>query len=358
MNKQRLLIVDDDIETLKLLQLIFMKYYHVNIADNGVDALEIVSIQKPDLILMDILMPDLDGYEVCRRIKADQSTKDIPVIFITGLLEADKMIKGFEVGGIDYLIKPLNTDVAIARIKAHMAHKREKELLKENIRLREDVERITRHDLKSPLSLIFSVPGMMKKENNLTEEQIDLLDNMSLASHKLLDMINLSLDLHKMEQGSYTIFPMSVDIIAILNDILFENRRSIESSNITVLIYVDQKPVNQGADFKITGEPFLIYTMLSNLFKNALEASPENETITISMETNPLPTIEIHNQGAVPEEIRDTFFEKYVTSGKKSANGLGTYSSQLIMKTMGGGITMETSQENGTRLRIIFPQII
>jgi len=353
--KTKILIVDDTPENLDILQGLLQDEYQLFAAPAGEIAIQIAKKQVPDLILLDIMMPGMDGYEVCRQLKADESTKDIPVIFITAKVETNDEVKGFNVGGVDYITKPFSPQAVLARVKAHLALKREKELLIENMQLKEDVERITRHDLKNPLTAIINYPKLIARDN-LTENQIEKLDKISDAGVKLLNMINLSLDLYKMEQSTYIFMPEPIDILQILNDIIHEKRHHIRSKRVIIQILVNGAPISEADSFIVHGEELLFYSMLSNLFKNALEASPRNEKIQISLTKENECLISIHNQGAVPEDIRDHFFEKYTTSGKHGGTGLGTYSAKLIAETLGGFITMESAEQSGTMIKIFFPR--
>jgi CheY-like chemotaxis protein len=353
--KTKILIVDDTPENLDILQGLLQDEYQLFAAPAGEIAIQIAKKQVPDLILLDIMMPGMDGYEVCRQLKADESTKDIPVIFITAKVETNDEVKGFNVGGVDYITKPFSPQAVLARVKAHLALKREKELLIENMQLKEDVERITRHDLKNPLTAIINYPKLIARDN-LTENQIEKLDKISDAGVKLLNMINLSLDLYKMEQSTYIFMPEPIDILQILNDIIHEKRHHIRSKRVIIQILVNGAPISEEDSFIVHGEELLFYSMLSNLFKNALEASPRNEKIQISLTKENECLISIHNQGAVPEDIRDHFFEKYTTSGKHGGTGLGTYSAKLIAETLGGFITMESAEQSGTMIKIFFPR--
>jgi two-component system sensor histidine kinase/response regulator len=123
---------------------------------------------------------------------------------------------------------------------------------------------------------------------------------------------------------------------------------------LTVDILIDGAPVGESDQFILQGEKLLLYSMLANLFKNSVEASPKNERITIEMKHAENCSVSIHNKGAVPEEIRDTFFDKYATAGKSGGTGLGTYSARLNAETLGGKISLDTSEENGTTITISF----
>jgi DNA-binding response OmpR family regulator len=355
-DNQKVLIVDDTPENLDILQGLLQDDYQLFAAPAGTIALQIAKKQIPDLIILDIMMPGMDGYEVCRQLKADENTKDIPIIFITAKVETNDELKGFEVGGVDYITKPFTPPIVLARVKAHLALKREKELLIRIMQLREDVERITHHDLKSPLNTVINFPKIIAKDN-LTEKQINQLNKISAAGLKLLNMINLSLDLYKMEQGTYVFRSEPVDVLSILlDDICQENRQNIRFKNTTIDISINGMPVTEESSFNVPGEELLFYSMLSNILKNALEASPRHEKITITMTDADKKIISIHNQGAVPEDIQETFFDKYVTSGKNGGTGLGTYSAKLIAETLGGAISMESSEKSGTMVKMSFPK--
>jgi len=352
--RPKILIVDDRPENLEILQRFLENDYQLFATQKGTIALQIAKKQNPDLILLDILMPEIDGYEVCRRLKADDTTKDIPVIFITSKSEIEDELQGFEVGGIDYLTKPVSPRIVTARVKAHLALKREKQLLKENMRLREDVDRMTRHDLKSPISAVISFPRIIDK-SNLTEKQKKQVNRVGIAGYKLLNIVNNSLDLYKMEQGTYFYQSLPVEIISIIDDIFNDHHQISRSKKIIPEIIVNNNAFSKGDQFEVHGENLLFYSLLSNLIKNAIEASPGSEKIRISLNNNDHITIAIHNQGAVPEDVRDVFFEKYSTSGKVDGTGLGTYSARLITETMGGSIYMESSDNDGTTVTIRFP---
>lgn len=118
--KKKILIVDDMPENIVALGSLLQQHYQVKVATTGQKAIEISIDQHPDLILLDIMLPDIDGYTVCKRLKADERTGDIPVIFITGRLNPEDEIRGFELGGVDYITKPFNPKVVLVRIKTQI----------------------------------------------------------------------------------------------------------------------------------------------------------------------------------------------------------------------------------------------
>jgi len=363
-DKALILLVDDNSKNLQILGSLLEGTYITAVATNGIGALQFVKKRHPDLILLDIMMPHMDGYEVCERLKSDPATKDIPVIFLTAKIEAANIVKGFNIGAVDYVSKPFNTAELLARVRTHLNLKRAyEEIEKQNkklleaVRLREDIERITQHDLKNPLNAIIGFPEIIIADGNLTEKQIKYLRNIKESGYQMLHMINLSLDLFKMEQGLYQLQPVLVNIIPVIKKIAAEMYRLMQSKNLALQILLEGKPVRDKDTYTVWGEELLCYSMLANLIKNALEASPDGEQMTIALTEEHEAVIHIHNQGVVPEEIRDRFFEKYTTAGKKTAGtGLGTYSAKLIAETQHGSSSMITSERDGTTVTIRLPK--
>jgi two-component system sensor histidine kinase/response regulator len=358
----KILIVDDTAENRDVLRGLLETSHKVFFAKNGAQAIKLAKKWLPDLILLDIMMPEMDGYEACELLKADDQTCDIPIIFVTAMSEVEDEQKGFDIGAVDYVTKPIKPAILLARVRTHLELKEKQdalveklELEKELARTKEDIERITRHDLKTPLNSIINYPKLIDK-TGLSEKQIEHLKRISSAGYKLLNMINLSLDLFKMEQGTYQFTPRPVEILSILDDIVQDNCNYIRSRRATLDITINDSPVSDSSTFEIPGENLLFYSMLANLIKNALEASPRKEKLTIQLSDTDSLTIAIHNQGAVPEDMQGTFFEKYTTSGKKGGTGLGTYSAKLIAETQEGKITLDSDEGNGTTVTITFPK--
>lgn len=359
----RVLVVDDTKIYIDTLVDTLSRYYQVGVAMDGETALQDIAVNKPDLILLDIMMPGMDGYEVCRQIKTNDESANIPIIFLTAKTEMEDIIKGFEYGSVDYVTKPFNLTELLMRVKTHLELKiAREEIEKQNDELvkaakfREDVDRIIRHDLKAPLNPIIGFPQLLLEREDLSEKGKKSLRLIKESGYKMLNMINLSLDLFKMEQGVYNLQPSSVNIFTQIVNVKDELESLIQRKKIRVKIEIFAKPTKGGDSFYILGEELLCYSMLANLIKNALEASPENESVRIKIQENQKSgTISIHNKGAVPVDIRTRFFEIYTSSGKRGGTGLGTYSAKLIVETLNGYIQMDTSEEDGTTITIELP---
>lgn len=355
----KVMIVDDSESNIDLLVDALSSDYRISVAMDGESALEYAAESQPDLILLDILMPGMDGYGVIQRLKGDPVTSDIPVIFCTVMSEAEAEEKGLQMGAVDYICKPFNPPIVKARVKNHLvlrlaqeSLKEQNAVLKENVRLREQVEHMSRHDIKSPLSALICLPGIMIEEGGLVERQVALLRMMEKSAYIILDMVNRSLDLYKMETGTYQFHPEPVELLRLLRHIFEENRGLIMAKSLSAAICVRGETACAGDEFLVSGEEMLCYSMLANLIQNAFEASPKGCAVLVTLDDSNSPVVKVHNQGVVPEDIKDRFFDKYVTSGKACGTGLGTYSAALIAKTLGGGISFETSEENGTTVTV------
>ena len=364
--RNMIMIVEDTESDIDILVECLSDAYRVRVAMDGPSALEDIQKEPPDVILLDIMMPGMDGYEICRRIKQNKKTRDVLVIFVTALTEAVDETRGFELGAVDYITKPFSFSVIRARIKTHLdlseARKelqRKNELLKENLQLRELVEQITRHDLKNPLQIIMGSVGMLAldiphRENDNIGRQIQLLEK---SCSTMLNMINRSLDLYKMETGSYSLNSKKMDILPLMDRVLFGLENVILSMNLKVDVIINGHHRASGEKFIILTDELLFYSMMSNLVKNAAEASPKGGRVEIFLLENENITIHIQNQGTVHPQIRSKFFEKFVTFGKDGGTGLGTYSARIMAEIQGGTINLLLSDEkNKTIVAIHLPK--
>ncbi|MBF0370925.1 MAG: transporter substrate-binding domain-containing protein [Magnetococcales bacterium] len=223
--------------------------------------------------------------------------------------------------------------------------------------LRKEMERISRHDMKSPLNGVIGFADHLLADPDLSADHLESLHHIRECGFRLLDMVNLSLHLYKMEQGSYSFEPRPVDLVSVIFGIFDDNKSLIRQKKLVSRLSVAGVEVDRKAHFWVLGEEILCFTLLANLIKNAMEASPTEQTVSISMQNNATALIEIHNQGVVPEEIRERFFEKFVTFGKKNGIGVGTYSARLMALTQGGDIWMVSEDASGTTLMVSLPLV-
>jgi PAS domain S-box-containing protein len=220
------------------------------------------------------------------------------------------------------------------------------EALKESVRLRDEVERMSRHDLKTPLNSVIALSRLLRESGKLAPEDDELLSIIERAGYRILNMVNLSLDLFRMEQGSYQFRPQPIDLADVLGKAAADLESQAASKDVAVRVRQEGRPYARA-------EELLCYSMFANLLKNAIEAAPEGTEVSATIRTGGGHVrVDLHNAGAVPEEIRGRFFEKYVSTGKSGGLGLGTYSARLMARVQGGDITLRSSAQEGTTVTV------
>src|SRR5688572_10779601 len=214
-----ILVVDDTLENLRLLAgMLNGQGYEVRPVNGGKQALQAIERDPPDLILLDINMPEMDGYEVCRRLRQLEGARDIPVIFLTALTETDCRVNAFNVGGVDYITKPFQLDEVYARIRTHLRLRRLQAELEERNRtleesyerlralekLRDDLIHMVVHDMRSPLSNILIMLEMLASDlsDEASERVRRDLATARTSTRELVEMARQLLDINRMEQRS------------------------------------------------------------------------------------------------------------------------------------------------------------
>lgn len=362
-DKPIVLVVDDTPEILDVLSALLEPKYQVKVALNGNTALKIANRDpSPDLILLDVNMPDPNGLEVCKILKNSLQTADIPVIFVTVMDETESEVSGLYSGAVDYITKPFVPEVVLARVHTHLSLARANRQLKENnqkledaIQLQQDMDVIMRHDLKGPLSAVIGFPEILMEKYPLEDYARMTLESIRDSGQDLLNMINMSIDLLKLERGLYQIKIDEVKLGKVISRVASGFTSLINGKKLNLSI--DYRNADSGGDrVEIPGEEMLVYSVISNLLKNAIEAAPAQSSIEIEIEIEDGEALSVRltNQGEVPESIRDQFFNKYVTAGKNDGTGLGTYSAKLMLDALGATIKLDTSQSGMTMVIVNF----
>ncbi len=358
------LIVDDVPANIRILAEALRNEHDIHVATRGGDVLDLARRLVPDIILLDVVMPDMDGYAVCRRLKGDPAARDIPVIFVTARHAPEDEALGLSIGAVDYIVKPVSPSVVRARVKNHLELRaarlelaRQNAALTEAAKLREDVDLIMRHDLKAPLTGIIGLPRILLDEGGLTEIQVKLLTLVEESGLKMLSMINRSLDLFKMERGTYVLCPAPVELSHLVRRLFVELTSLAKQCRVAFVLTRDGRPMYSTDTVEVSGECLLLHTLLGNCLKNAVEASPEGGVVEVALSVAESVIVRVHNRGAVPEAIRGTFFGKFSTAGKVGGTGLGAYSSKRIAEVHGGSIAMDTSDAtDSTTITITLPK--
>lgn len=217
--------------------------------------------------------------------------------------------------------------------------------------LRMDVESVVRHDLKSPLGSVQNAMELLDMLGDLTPEQRQVTNEVRGVVRRMQGLISLSLDLHAMEVGGFVPQLAPVDLCAVVEGLRPELRVYVEGKNLRLSVRSDRP-----GPFWTLGERRLLDAVFSNLLKNAAEASPEGGEIGVTLSREGQTAVAmLRNQGEVPPAVRQRFFEKYATWGKAHGTGLGTYSARLMVRTLGGSLTLDAGEPGHTSLQLRLP---
>lgn len=350
------LVVNDSTE---FLAEFFEDKYRMLVAQTGAEALEIcTSTPPPDLVLLDISMANIDGFEITHKLREHPNSQHIPILFITSLTDEEVDLKGIELGIADFVTKPVNTDILKMRvqnlmryIELHKQLQTARDETLENARLRDVIENITRHDLKVPLKGVIHLIETMLENNQLNPKQLEQLWMMEKIALQALRIINLSIELYKIETGNFELHPQSVHIDTILRRLIEIARETFHKKNLTLFIETNvSKP-------RVFGDATLCYSLFHNLINNACEYADIKSCVAISIDNENPMKITITNQGIVEQKYREIFFEKYLDH--VSMKWGGAYSAKLLAEVQHGSISLDVSDtDNLTTITIFLPNFL
>ena len=359
----RILVVDDHPVSLKLLAHLFKDEYEVQTALDGGTALAMCLVEPlPDLILMDVLMPDMDGFEVVRRMREQPSTAQIPVIFVTGLTDEEAHLKGMDLGAVDFVSKDTDPKVLRSRVRNFIKFvdmrrqlQADYDAMLDAARLRDDLENVTRHDLKGSLAAIVGMVQSLANDDTVAPKHVAKLRLLEETALQVMNMVNLSSELYKIETGSFNLKPLPVDVGQTLHRLAELSRSAFADKQLGIVVDADSAVGDELPT--ATGDAMLCYSLFQNLVKNACEAAPPGSRVVITLKDESPLRVTIHNTGTVPPDLRARFFEKFATSGKPGGSGIGTYSARLLATAQKGDVAMATDDEsNSTTLTVTLPR--
>jgi len=357
----KILIVDDVAENIQVLASSLKKEgYEIAAAMNGKEGLDLAEKMQPDLILLDMMMPEMDGMETISHLKKSKSLKDIPVIFLTAKNETGDIVKGFEAGAVDYITKPFNATELLVRICTHLQLKQKTEELQKTSQANRELVHILCHDLVNPAGFIDSIFTMSKDDNSIIQE---MLPDLITSSENVIAMINMVRMLVAMEDGKTVLQNTSVTLGEVFNNVNIILGEKFKTKNIQ--LEIDPSV----SDITVKAEPVsLLNTVINNLLTNAVKFSAENSKISVSAKTeNGTVNLVIRDYGiGIPDAmINDIFSLSKNTSRAGTSGERGTgYGMPLVkkfMKMYGGDINVRSwelgkSAEHGTEITLTFLQ--
>lgn len=352
-----ILIVDDQPQNIQILEeLLRQEGFTIHSVRDGSQVLEFVQTQKIDLILLNICMPNLNGFDTCKALKAHTDTEEIPVIMITASNKKQDIIKSFEAGAVDYVTYPFESTELLSRMRAylrnHFLYDELKHQVEENTRLKREHERFLRHELKNLLTPIQGYSEILRYKNHLEKKDAEYIGYIHEGTQKFLNFIEKLKQLQDLENGDVLIKMSTFDLAPILTQL----SKSLQLENTTstctflkpLMIYADQK---------------MLQNALSHLIKNAYEHvynldDPTQKNIAITAHSlDHALEITINNQGpVVPTEFCETFFQKFNSRNKSGAIGIGTTYAYRTIEMHNGDISVVSNKETGTTVTITLPQ--
>lgn len=290
MDKPTILIVDDRPQNVAIIAqyLTNSGNFAISMAQDGPSALQIAQQTLPELILLDVMMPGMSGFEVCSRLKENPKTAEIPIIFMTALGGTEEKIKGFSGGAVDYITKPIDLDETLARVTSHIRTyqltQKEKVLRKEQEKLLRDKELlfgVITHDLRAPftglIGLMDWLHGAVKERSVSLADVEQTTGAIHVASRAVLDMLDNLLYWSQLEGGKFTFRPVAVNISEIISDVHETLRLSLEQKNIELRIQSQM-------DTPLMLDKTIVTTVLRNLVSNAIKFSKVGGHITLKSE--------------------------------------------------------------------------
>lgn len=356
------LAVDDRPENLMVLvEGLIARGLEVRVAPSGEFALSAVASRLPDVILLDVTMPGMDGYEVCRRLKSDERTREIPVIFVSALNDVTDKVRGFEVGAVDFVTKPFQLEEVEARVRTHIELRRARsELaasyarLKELERLRDELTRLIVHDMRSPLGALIGSLEMLRQSLAAAARTEDLEDvDLALRGGAgLLRMVNDLVDLSRLESAAFPVERKRCELKAVAGAAVVAVHGRARDRGVTV----------EGPELQGEWDEQLVRRIIENLVANAFKFSPRDRPVRVSISDEADPTVRVRDEGpGVPPAILGRLFEKFVTSdsgsgGRARSAGIGLYFCRLAVEAHGGRIGVESEPGKGATFWFTLPR--
>jgi two-component system, sensor histidine kinase and response regulator len=360
-----ILVVDDNpLNVEPLCDLLEAMGYRVEQALDGVTALAKARERLPDLILLDIMMPGMNGYEVCDELKADPSTQRIPVVFVTALSEAEDKLRAIESGGDDFLTKPFNRPILLARVRSLLRLKSAHDEVDSSYRklqalerMKDDLMNMIVHDLKSPLTAMLGTLEMAVEGDlgPVTDQQRRLYGDALQRGGDALRLIDDLLELTRMEESKVVLNRGSVQVAELLEAVREEWQVRVEQRGARL-------EVGATGEVRIEADQRLLLRVLSNLIGNALRHAGKH----VRIELTARPTADggaahfmVRDDGVgIPPAYHDVIFRKFGsvhTPERSHSSGLGLTFCKLAVEAHGGRIWVESPPEGGTTFHFLIP---
>ena len=346
---ETILIVDDTPANLGVLvETLGAAGYRLMVAEDGEEALAQTAQTQPDLILLDVMMPGIDGFETCRRLKARETTRDVPVLFMTALNETAEKVKAFAAGGVDYITKPIEHEEALARVRTHLALRRLRQELQAQLTLKERFMRMAGHDLRSPLCLILMAADLARRQIARPDAPppTKYLDNIAESATQMRRIIDTFLDLRVSGASRQA---GSVDLNVLGDAVVRQHAPAAERKQIALTSELAPSLPSVRCDAA------LAYQAFTNLTSNALKFTPPTGRVTVRTRlAQDRVRVEVHDTGpGVPAAERGQLFQEHSRlsprpTGGEESNGLGLSIVKHLIESQSGTVGADFPATGGS----------
>lgn len=359
-----ILVVDDEPRNVLLLQdLLEVRGYTVWTAADGVEGLALARARGPDVILLDLMMPRLSGFDVCRQLKADQQTAMIPVLLVTSLDARQDRLAGIGAGANDFITKPIDSGDLLLRVKNAVTTKRLYDQVARQVRQLQELEaardtltHMIVHDLRSPLTGLQGYLDLLKTvAADGNPEVLEFAREAHVIAGQLKDLVSQVLDVSRLESGQMPLSPKETDLVPLLPAAVASLGPA--PSGVRVAYQVPEQPVVVACD------PDLVSRVVVNLVGNAFKFTPAGGEVCIGLGAdNGRVRLTVTDSGpGIPAEFREMIFEKFgqAPGGHKTvarSTGLGLTFCKLAVEAHGGRIGVESAEKGGARFWVELPR--
>jgi two-component system sensor histidine kinase/response regulator len=361
----KILIVDDVVSNVLLLKILLTnEKFQVCTASNGKMCIEMAKSEHPDLILLDVMMPDLNGFDTAVILKKDPETQEIPIIFLTALNNPSDLVKGFQVGANDFLTKPFNKEELIMRVMHQIqlvAAKRiiirQNEELKRTISNRDKMYSVIAHDLRSPMASIRMVLNLavnVVSKDIVGEEIFGLLDKANRESEETHDLLDNLLKWTKSQTGRLSVVYQELDLDDIVPGVVDIFRMIAEMKKIELkYIPADEKLI-------VHADNDMIKTIIRNFLSNAVKFTPEGKSVEVFYKREgdfARISVRDHGVGIEPDRVEAIFHTGETTygTGGEEGSGLGLQLCQDFARKNGGDARVESTLGEGSTFSFTIP---
>jgi two-component system, sensor histidine kinase and response regulator len=344
--KISILIVDDEPSGFDVIEsILFNKGYDLQYASNGMAAIKQIETALPDLILLDVMMPEMDGIEVCKKIKANPLWRHIPIIMVTALNSKMVLSRCLELGADDFVDKPVSALELRARVQSMLRLKKQHDALQVSLQLRQDMSNMIVHDLRNPLTSIVLSCAILKR-TELQAKQQQKVEQILQAGQQLQSMIDSLLLMAKLESGKMVLDRSPANLCELASQAIADFQAIADSKHLQLISHLP----NSNPSIDIDGN--LLRRVLDNLLSNAIKFSPPSGQITVEVHhTDGKTCLQVADQGkGVRVDLRQAIFEKYAVDNSVQGiaqTGLGLAFCKMAIEAHNGRIFVVENQPQG-----------